>query len=135
MRSKISVQDGEMAIAQRGVKTSCAIAAAIMSQVPAARFIKVDQDSISWLDVNRQERLVFRTPEPAKAFIESWDRGEQCEPFTFTLTDTALIERRPPRARTAKTRVSQAGKARKPTRNPGIRRDRPARAPECSTEG
>lgn len=64
MKNDIAVQDGEIAIAKRGVTTRCAIAAAIMTHVPAARYIKVDRNTISWLDVDRGERLVFKTPPP-----------------------------------------------------------------------
>ncbi len=64
----ISVKDEEIFIAKRGVTTRCAIAAAIMSQVPAARHIKVTPETISYLDVNRQERVVYQTPLKAAEF-------------------------------------------------------------------
>lgn len=120
MRNNISVQKEAFSIAQRGVKTRCAIAAAIMMQVPAARHVKVDQETIAWLDVDRQERLTFRTPQSAKRFIEQWDAGAEVEPFHFTLTDTALIERRPPRTQTARTRVQRPATT-KPVSKPGSR--------------
>lgn len=108
MRAKITVTDVELFIARRGVRTRCAIAAAIMTQVPAARYIKVDQDTISWLDVDRQERLVFRTPPSAQSFITAWDEGSDVEGFEFSLTDTALLERRRPKTATTVTRVTRA---------------------------
>lgn len=123
MRNNISVQEEAFSIAQRGVKTRCAIAAAIMVQVPAARHIKVDRDTIAWLDVDRQERLIFRTPKSAQEFIDHWDAGDEVEPFRFTLTDTALIERRPPKTQTARTRV-QRPTTTKPVRKPGSRMTR-----------
>jgi hypothetical protein len=123
VRNNISVQEEAFSIAQRGVKTRCAIAWAIMVQVPAARHIKVDRDTIAWLDVDRQERLTFRTPKPAREFIEQWDRGEEVKPFSFTLTDSALIERRPPRTQTARARV-QRPTTTKPVRKPGSRMTR-----------
>lgn len=127
MRETIAVKDLEIAIAQRGVTTRCAIAAAIMGQVPPARYIKVNQDTISWLDVDRQERLVFRTPPEAAAFIDHWDRGEPVEPISFALTDSKLVERRPPARTSIRTRVKRD--TAKPIKDPGSRMARPLR--EC----
>lgn len=121
MRNNIVVDDFEINIAQRGVTTRCAIAAAIMTQIPAARHIKVDEDTISWLDVDRRERLVFRTPASAKVFIRDWDQGNPVGPFGFTLTDTALIDRKPPKAQSTRTRVTKAQQ--KPVSRPGSRDD------------
>lgn len=117
MRNKITVAQPEISIAQRGVTTRCAIAAAIMMQVPAARHIRVDENKIAWLDVARHERLVFRTPAAAQEFIRQWDAGSEVEPFSFTLTDTALIERREPKVRAARDRVQKS--TNKPVKRPG----------------
>lgn len=129
MRKEISVQEGEIAIAQRGVSTRCAIAAAIMTQVPAARNIKVDRDTISWRDVDRQERLVFRTPPSAVTFIENWDLGNPVEPFGFYLTDSQLIERRAPRTVSTRTRIKRVNK---PVKRPGSRMTRAVSGGECA---
>lgn len=122
MRAKVSVQAEQIVIAQRGVLTRCAIVAAIMSQVPASRYVKVTRETISWLDVDRQERLIFRTPPKAVAFIEAWDAGEAVSPLEFSLTDTALIERRSPRRVATRTRVQRPSS--QPTQNPGSRMTR-----------
>ena len=123
----ISVRDEEIYIAQRGVTTRCAIAAAIMTQVPTARYIRVDQDTISYLDVYRQERLVYRTPPEAADFIDHWDRGGQVQPVSFMLS--RLLERRPTKQVSAHTRVKRDGP--KPARNPGSRTERPLRDVKC----
>ena len=128
MRNNIVIDDFEISIAQRGVTTRCAIAAAIMTQIPAARHIKVDENTISWLDVDRRERFVFRTPESAKVFIRNWDQGNSVSPFGFTLTDTALIDRRPPKAQSTRTRVTRSQQ--KPVRSPGSRMTRATHCPE-----
>jgi hypothetical protein len=122
MHHNISVKDSEIFIAKRGVTTRCAIAAAIMTQVPSARYIKVDRDTISWLDIDRQERLVFRTPEQGRDFIEHWDAGEAVQPISFALTDSKLVERRPPRAVSPRTRLKR--QVNPPVRNPGSRMTR-----------
>jgi hypothetical protein len=124
MRKNISVSDPEIAIAQRGVTTSCAIAAAIMTQVPTARRINVNKDEISWLDVSRNLRLVFRTPKSAQVFIENWDNGEPCRPFAFSLTDSQLIATRVPRPKSTEARIKASGKPLAPTKNPGKLRRR-----------
>lgn len=124
MRADIAVQEGEITIAQRGVNTSYAIAASIMTQVPTARRVKVTREEISWLDLRWNERLIFKTPESARIFIENWDLGNPCQPFTFSLTDTALIARRAPRVKSTRARVQDSGKPVKPTRNPGALRRR-----------
>lgn len=124
MRKNISVSDPEIAIAQRGMTTSCAIAAAIMTQVPSSRRIKVTGDEISWLDVDRNERLIFRTPKSAQVFIENWDQGQPCQPFAFSLTDSQLIERRSPRPKSTSARIKSSGKQLKPTKEPGKLRRR-----------
>ncbi len=124
----ISVKDEEIFIAKRGVTTRCAIAAAIMSQVPAARHIKVTPETISYLDVNRQERIVYQTPPKAAEFIDHWDRGEQVEPVSFMLN--RILERRPPRRVSTQTRVKRD--APKPAKKPGSRMERPLRE-QCET--
>lgn len=131
MRNEIVVQEGEIAIAQRGVSTSCAIAAAIMTQIPTARRIKVARDEISWLDLRWNERLIFRTPDSAKVFIENWDLGNPCQPFTFALTDNSLLARRAPRTKSTRARVGDSGRPIKPTQNPGILRRRGPQGGAC----
>jgi hypothetical protein len=107
MRKDIVVADEEISIAQRGITTRCAIAAAIMRQVPDARYIKVTKDTISYLDVNRQLRFKFRTPPTAVGFIRRWDAGEKVSPIGFSLTEAALISCRPPRMVKTKQRVER----------------------------
>jgi hypothetical protein len=107
MRTNITVRDDEIHMAQRGTTTRCAIAAAIMDQVPQARYIKVDEHTISWLDTDRRERFVYRTPPTAVGFLRRWDRGEDVTPIRFALTDAALIERRTPKEATPRTRVKR----------------------------
>lgn len=118
MRKELKITDEELFIARRGVNTRCAIAAAIMRQVPVARRIKVTPDEISWLDVSRHERFVFRTPPSAQDFIRRWDAQEDVAPFTFALSDASLIRRRVPRIRSAADRC-QAPLRTKPTKEPG----------------
>jgi hypothetical protein len=131
MRKNIEVKDEEIFIARRGVKTRCAIVAAIMLRVPAARHIKVDQNTISWLDTERRERLIFRTPESAAAFIDRWDREEEVEPISFSLTDSLLIERRRPKEVSRLQRLTRAPQGE--TKNPGSRIARPLREQTCET--
>jgi hypothetical protein len=119
MRKNIAITDAELFIARRGVRTRCAIAAAIMTQIPSARHIKVDQETISWLDVDRRERLIFRTPLSARQFIEAWDEGREVAGFAFSLTDTALLERREPRSPGTATRITRKSQQR--VLNPGSR--------------
>lgn len=119
MRKDIVVADEDVSLAQRGITTRCAIAAAIMRQVPAARYIKVTKDTISYLDVDRQLRFKFRTPPTAVGFIKRWDAGEKVSPIGFSLTETALISARPPRA--VKTRDRVKRDPHPVVQNPGIR--------------
>jgi len=107
MRTDIVVDDEEISIAQRGITTRCAIAAAIMRRVPAARYIKVTKDTISYLDKDRQLRFKFRTPPTAVGFIRRWDAGEPVGPIGFSLTEAALISCRPPRQVKTKDRITR----------------------------
>lgn len=125
----ISVRDEEILLAKRGVTTRCAIAAAIMSQVPAAKYITVTHDTISYLDRRSYERIVYLTPLRAAEFIDSWDRGQQVEPIKFMLN--RILERRPPRQVSTQTRVKRDGP--KPAKKPGSRMERPLRDQVCET--
>jgi len=136
MRSKhyvrqLKVTDEELFIARRGVNTRCAIAAAIMMQVPSSRRIKVNRAEISWLDVDLNRRFVYRTPPQARQFVERWDANEKVEPFTFTLTDNFLVAVREPKVRSAAYRC-QAPLRAKPTKRPGLLMNRRADE-ECET--
>lgn len=106
----IIVQDEQFSIAQRGVVTSCAIAAAIMIQIPDARRIKVNQQEISWLDVSENKRYVFRTPSVAQSFIRNWDAGESCRPIGFTLTNAQLVRVREPKPKSVQSRIAASGR-------------------------
>lgn len=102
-----------------------------MTQVPNSRRIKVTKEEISWLDVDRNERLIFRTPQAAQVFIDNWDTGQPCQPFAFSLTDMQLIARRTPKTKSARARIASSGKQLPPTKEPGkLRR----RSPEESCQ-
>lgn len=130
MRKQITVDEAEINIAQRGVTIRCAIAAAIMSQVPSARYIKVTKSTIAWLDVDRRERLIFRTPPSAQVFIDNWDNDLMVGPFQFALTDSTLIERRAPRVQSTRARVRRPQS--KPVQAPGSRMRRIPQDETCA---
>lgn len=119
MRKQLKITDAELFIARRGVSTRCAIAAAIMTQVPSARRIKVDRETIAWLDVEQNQRFIFRTPPSARTFIEQWDAGEEVAPFTFALADASLIAIKTPKVRSAESRLSAPLRS-TPTKRPGL---------------
>lgn len=119
MRKELKITDVELFIARRGVSTRCAIAAAIMNQVPPARRIKVDRETIAWLDVSLNQRFIFRTPPSVQEFIRRWDASEEVAPFTFALSDASLIAVRRPRIRSTTARISAPLRT-KPTARPGL---------------
>jgi hypothetical protein len=119
VRKELKITEEELFIARRGVSTRCAIAAAIMTQVPSARRIKVDQSEISWLDVERNERLVFRTPPSAQEFVRRWDNAQEVAPFTFVLSDAMLLARRKPKVRSREARIAAPLRS-TPTKRPGL---------------
>jgi hypothetical protein len=131
MRKELKITDVELFIARRGVSTRCAIAAAIMTQIPSARRIKVDRETISWLDVSRNERWIFRTPPAARNFIEHWDAGEEVAPFTFAVSDASLVGVKVPRIRSAESRLTAPLRT-NPTKRPGILMNRRADE-DCET--
>jgi len=131
MRTDIVVTEEEINIAERGLKTRCAIVAAIMNQVPTARHIKVSKDKIAYLDIGKGMRFTFETPPTAASFIKRWDAGQPVGPIGFALTEQTLISARPPRQVSTRQRVKRP--AQQPTRNPGSRMIRHPDEPPCAT--
>lgn len=130
MRTNIIVDDEEISIAKRGITTRCAVAAAIMNRVPAARYIRVNKKTISYLDTDRQMRYTFRTPPTVRSFIERWDREEQVAPIGFALTENDLISFRPPKQASTRARVNRDPNPK--VQNPGSRMIRHPDAAPCA---
>jgi hypothetical protein len=86
-RSSITVKVTEEDIAKAHIGDSfkCVIAQAIRRQLPSARKIEVDIQTIRWSDDNG--RHVFLTPYAAAGYVIAFDAGEDLFPFRFRLRD------------------------------------------------
>lgn len=64
----------------------CMIADSIQAQVPSAKFIQVDIQSIRFSDKERGIRYIYLTPPIAQQRILEFDKGKKVAPFEFTLS-------------------------------------------------
>jgi hypothetical protein len=85
-RAEISVEQTHLDEALRANSSHCAIAAAIKEQVPDARHIAVDLQTIRWSNPKRGVRYVFLTPHVAQTdVIIPFDQGLECKPVSFKM--------------------------------------------------
>jgi hypothetical protein len=85
-RAEISVEQPHLDAALRANSSHCAIAMAIKEQVPDARHIAVDLQTIRWSNPKRGVRYVFLTPHIAQTdVIIPFDQGEECKPVSFKM--------------------------------------------------
>jgi hypothetical protein len=73
--------------ALRASSSHCAIAVAIQSALPDAKFVSVDLQSVRLSDFERGLRYCFLTPWAARDLIVNFDQGdaEKCKPITFSM--------------------------------------------------
>lgn len=71
--------------AVRADSTSCMIADAVKAQVPGAKFVTVDLQSIRWTDPVKGLRYTYLTPSNAQGALVMFDQGFECEAFTVKL--------------------------------------------------
>jgi hypothetical protein len=86
-RAFISVEQPHIDKAMRANSSHCAIAMAIAEQVPTAKFISVDVQTIRYSCSKRKLRFVFLTPHAAQALVIGFDQGdaEACKPVSFSM--------------------------------------------------
>lgn len=64
----------------------CMIADALQAQIPSAKYIMVDTQSVRFSNVDTGRRFVYLTPIEAQAALLKFDAGEKVKPFSFTLS-------------------------------------------------
>jgi len=79
----IEVTEGDIEVAHVGDSFNCVVAEAIKRQIPEARKIEVDLQTIRWSDDNG--RHVFLTPFEAQGYVVAFDAGDEMHPFWFRL--------------------------------------------------
>jgi hypothetical protein len=82
-RAEISVEQRHIDRAMEKDSSHCAVADAIKAQVPEARFISIDLQTIRWTDARKKLRYVFLTPSLIQTdVIIPFDQGERdkCRP-------------------------------------------------------
>jgi hypothetical protein len=106
-RFNIDVTATDIAKAHVGDSYQCVVAQAIARQIPNARKIEVDLQTIRWSDDDG--RHVFLTPYSAAGYVVAFDAGEELHPFRFHLRDAVPSVQ--------KRAVSEAAQAAKKSRN------------------
>jgi hypothetical protein len=86
-RAHISVEQRHIDEAMRANSSHCAIALAIAEQVPTARFISVDVQTVRYSCSKRGVRYVFLTPHVAQSLVIGFNQGddEACKPVSFSM--------------------------------------------------
>ena len=69
----------------RGDSTACMIADAVKEQVPGAKYVAVDLQSVRWTDPVKGLRYVYLTPSNAQGALVMFDQGIEMEPFKVKL--------------------------------------------------
>jgi hypothetical protein len=82
-RVRITVTEENIVYACRRDSSHCMIAEAIKAQVPGARYVSVDLQTIRWTHPTKNERYTYLTPRVAQVALVDLDRGVQMAPFDF----------------------------------------------------
>jgi hypothetical protein len=94
-KATISVLQKHIDDAMEKHSSHCATAEAIREQVPEARFISVDLQTIRWTDSRKKLRYVFLTPHAIQGgVIVPFDQGERenCKPVTVRMRPCTVIK-------------------------------------------
>jgi hypothetical protein len=94
-KATISILQRHIDEAMEKNSSHCATAEAIREQVPEARFISVDLQTIRWTDAIKKVRYVFLTPHAIQGgVIVPFDQGERenCKPVTVRMRPCTVIK-------------------------------------------
>jgi hypothetical protein len=109
-RFNVEVTEGDIGKANVGDSYKCVVAQAIARQIPNARRIEVDLQTIRWSD--EDGRHVFLTPYSVAGYIVAFDAGDELHPFRFQLRDAIPAKQKRPRSNAAKAVKDSRGKVR-----------------------
>jgi hypothetical protein len=99
-RFTIEVTEADIEEAKIGDSYRCVLAHAIARQVPNAKRIEVDLQTVRWTD--EQGRRVFLTPYVAAGYIVAFDAGEELHPFSVRLGNPVEAMQRKAKTRAAR---------------------------------
>src|SRR5262245_19659791 len=109
-RFNVEVTQADIDEAHVGDSFHCVIATAISRQIPNARKIEVDLQTIRWSDENG--RHSFLTPYSAAGYIVAFDAGEEIHPFRFQLRDAVQTAQKKAKTEPAKAAKKSRDKVR-----------------------
>lgn len=107
-RQTIEITRDDIALAEAHSSSHCMIADAIQRQIPNAKRVRVDLQSISWSDYTQNQRVTYLTPRVAQLALINFDQGTHEHPFKFQLPSKPVLTR--------KTR--QAGESERASKHP-----------------
>jgi len=84
-RIQIQITEENINLAERDSSAHCMIADAIKRNVPEAKHILVDLQSIRWTDTTKSRRFTYLTPRVAQVALIAFDQGVHDQPFRFVL--------------------------------------------------
>jgi hypothetical protein len=93
MEKKIFVKKEHVENAIKRSSQHCMIADAIQQQIPDAKYILVDLQSIRFTLKDKKKRYTFLTPPVCQEKIIQFDRGEKPCGFIFTLHHPTRIKK------------------------------------------
>lgn len=99
----------------RGNSSHCMIADAVKEQVPGAKYVSVDLQSIRWTDTAKGRRYTYLTPPRAQRALVKFDQGDPVGAFQMTLqgafiTETETARRARLGDENAKAKLTTAGR-------------------------
>lgn len=84
-RISITVSDYEIDHGIGRDSSHCMIAEALKANLPWAKYVSADLQTIRVSDVTKRERYIYLTPRIAQIALVQFDQGIKPKPFTFQL--------------------------------------------------
>lgn len=95
-RFQINVTEADIANGLRNNSYHCAVSQAIARELPDAKFISTDIQTIRFSLAESGERLTYLTPPNVQQYIVAFDAGDVLKPFGFYLYTPAWVAPRWP---------------------------------------
>lgn len=95
-RFQIHVTEGDIANGLRNNSYHCAVSCAIARQIPDAKYVSTDIQTIRFSLAEAGERVTYLTPPDVQQYVIAFDAGDVLRPFTFTLNMPAWRSSRYP---------------------------------------
>lgn len=81
----VAVEQDHIDAAVRRDSHRCMIANAVAAQIPGAKYVQVDLQSVRFSNTEKGKRYIYMTPPQGQKALLAFDRGKKQTPFKLTL--------------------------------------------------